>query len=147
MSSETRRLRTSSAGDEDAFIDECARPLCRNEFRRVVTAGRPQEYCDEFCRRQAGKELRRLKAKLSRYEALAQQTRIDVAAHGRASDRDGEHASTPANQRTAEDAVTKVEGILEVVGDQDAPYLRQLRALFEAVAPVVREGLRQSRSA
>src|SRR4051794_27801149 len=111
------------SGVEDEFIDECARPLCRNEFRRVVTAGRPQEYCDEFCRRQAGKELRRLKAKLSRYEALVQQTKTDVAAHGRGQDRDAVVSSTVDDHRRAQDAVVKAEGVLEVVENQDAPYV------------------------
>lgn len=147
MSVRTAGPRESTDGDEDDFVDECARPMCRREFRRAVTAGRPQEYCDEFCRRQAGKEIRRLKAKLARYEALAQQTRIDVAAHGRDSELGDIGSVTSVERRAAEDAVVKAEGVLDVVGDQDTPVLRHFKALFDAVAPVIREGRSRAQSA
>jgi hypothetical protein len=147
MATKTGSGPAASPNPDEQFVDECARPGCRGEFRRAVTAGRPQEYCNEFCRRQAEKELRRLKAKLSRYEALAAQTHTDIAAHGRAHERDDAQVAMGDEQRTAQDAVIKAEGILEVGTDEDAPYFRQLRSLFDAVAPFVTAAREHARSA
>ena len=124
------------AADSEDLVHYCARPNCRKEFRRAGGPGRRRAYCNDFCRRQAEKELRQLQARLARFEALADQARADIAAHGRDDD-----AAPIDPMRAAEDALARVEGALVFAGQSPDPAAQELRRLYEAVAPVIRRGM------
>jgi hypothetical protein len=76
---------------------------------------------------------------LAHFEDLVQKLRIDVAAYGRPDLEDGSEeklsVSLDAHQ-AAEDAVRRAAGAL-TFADPDDPAVRELRMLYEAVAPVV----------
>src|SRR3954447_5694780 len=101
------------AVDEDLqeLTDYCARPLCRTEFRRQVGRGRRQAYCSETCRRGAERELRQLRSRLSHFEGVVEQLRLDVAAFGR-SDTAGATVDEDTVRRTAEQAVARAGGVV-----------------------------------
>lgn len=122
-----------SAADSEDLVHYCARPNCRKEFRKATGPGRRRAYCSDVCRRLAEKEQRRLQARLARFEALADQARADIAAHGREDD-----AAPPDPMRAAEDALARVEGALIFAGQSPNPAAQELRRLYEAVAPVIR---------
>jgi hypothetical protein len=138
------RVRTANPSavgvDEPGLIDYCSRPSCRREFRRGLGPGRRQAYCSEICRRTAEREYRQLRARLAHFEDVVEKLRIDVAAFGRleAADDPGEEkgAIRPDTRRTAEDAVRRAAGALEFA-DPDEPAVRELRKLYEAIAPIV----------
>lgn len=117
--------------------DYCARPTCRRAFTRTAGPGRPQAFCSEVCRRAAEKELRQARSRLAHVEAVAEQLRIDIAAFGRASFADNDDDNSLHSHRAAADAVARVAGILAFLGDSPEPLARELRALHDAVAPVV----------
>jgi len=131
------RARAARA-DAEELPDFCARPACRQPFTRVTGPGRPQAFCSDMCRRTAERELRQTRARLTHFEALTDQLRADVAAFTRGSSDDVSPVSSQSAQRGAEDAVNRVAGILAFVGDSNEPLARELRHLFEAVAPVIR---------
>lgn len=126
--------------DMQELVDYCSRPKCREEYRRRVGPGRRQAYCSELCRRTAERELRQIRSRLLHFERVVEQLRIDVAAFGRSvteSDGDG-YDGAAEFRRKAEDALTRVAGILEFAQQQDDLLLRELKNLYTAVLPVVR---------
>lgn len=139
----TPRVRASNRSrrqpDAEALIDYCWRPSCRKQFLRAPGPGRRKEYCSELCRRAAEKELRQARARLAHFEALVQKLRIDVAAYGRPDIdevSDGELPVSLEAHQTAEDAVRRAAGAL-VFADSADPAVRELKMLYDAVAPVV----------
>jgi hypothetical protein len=123
--------------ESEELVDYCSRPRCRKEFRRA-SRGRRQEYCSEICRRTAEKELRQARARLAHFEGVVDKLRVDVAAFGRSDNVDGAVATDPTTGtwQVAENAVRRASGAL-VFAASDEPAVRELRALYEAVAPVV----------
>src|SRR6516162_5319570 len=98
--------RAEHVEEAEGLEDLCARPKCREKFRRTIGPGRKQAYCSEMCRRQAERDLRRNRALLAHFEHLVEMLRRDIAAFGKtdfdAVDNEGQ---PPDAQRTAEDAV------------------------------------------
>jgi len=130
------RRRPTRPSESQELPDFCSRPRCRREFRQSVGRGRPQDYCSEVCRRAAEKELRQLRSQLQHFERLVEELRINVAAYGRSA-RGDDAASVPLDaRRAAEDALTRVSGVLSFVGDSQEPLAGELRALYSAVAPL-----------
>lgn len=128
---ESRPSRGASADEREDAAAFCARPACRQEYRRVTQPGRPQEYCSELCRRTAEKEMRRLRSRLHHFEDVVDQTKIDLAAHGR-------HESPEID--AAARAVTALErtaGVLRFVSNSDDALADELWRLYEAVRPLV----------
>jgi hypothetical protein len=122
------------------LVDYCARPACREEFRRQAGPGRRQAYCSEFCRRSAERELRQARKRLAHFEGVVEQLRVDVAAFGRSAageDRDGV-ADPIDEQRKAEDALTRVGGVLAFAGQSHDPLIKELRDLHDAVTALIR---------
>ena len=112
----------------------CARPACRREYRRVTQPGSPQRYCSTVCRRAAEKEKRQLRARLAHFESVVEQTRVDLAAHGRADDAD---AFVIDSRAAASSAIGRAEGVLRFVADSGDPLVEELRLLYDAVKPLV----------
>lgn len=132
--------KAEAAGDDALeLIDYCARPLCREEFRRPAGPGRRQAYCSELCRRTAEKEVRQARSRLAHFEGVVEQLRTDVAAFGRSVDDDVADEGRTSNEqrRRAEDAVNRVGGILDFTRDSEEPMARELRDLYDAMAPLV----------
>jgi hypothetical protein len=128
----TKTIRQDEAQDVAAF---CARPSCRQEYRRVTQPGRRQAYCSPICRRAAEKEIRQLRARLTHFESVVEQARIDLAAHGRTDDEGDPSSSDPT--MTASKAVARAGGVLRFVGSSEDPLADELRALHDAVLPLV----------
>jgi hypothetical protein len=87
----------------------------------------------------AEKELRRLHTRLAHYEGLVRRLRIDVAAHGKPDTTEAPDKAGPLSleaRQTAESAVIRVGGVL-AFADRNDPAVRELRLLYEAVAPIV----------
>jgi len=122
---------------EDELVDYCARPSCRQEFRRSPGPGRKQAYCSEICRRTAEREYRKTAQRLAHFEGVVEQLRLDVGAFGRSTEEptDVHDAMT---HRAAEAAVARAGGVLLFLTDSTDQVAAELRALHEAVAPVVR---------
>ncbi len=129
--------------EAEELPDYCARPVCRRPFTRTTGPGRRQAYCSELCRRAAEKELRQTRARLAHFESLVDQLQVDVAAFGSSSRDSTEEDLTVDSRRAAEDAVTRVAGMLAFLGDSEDPCARELRQLHDAVAPVVLAGRRR----
>lgn len=124
--------------DPQELVDYCARPKCREEFRRSAGPGRRQAFCSEFCRRSAERELRQARARLQHFEELVVQLRGDVAAFGKSPGSGGpELDDVHLVQRDAEIAMARVAGILAFPGDGSDPVLQELRSFHDAVAPLV----------
>lgn len=126
--------------DVEELVDYCDRPTCRNEFRHRPGPGRRRAYCSEFCRRSAEKELRQVRSRLSHFEGVVQQLRIDVAAFGKAEDEAGLADDVVTAERNAEAALNRAEGALAFLADSTEPAAAELRRLYSAVEPVVRRG-------
>jgi hypothetical protein len=80
--------------------------------------------------------------RLAHYEGLVQRLRIDVAAHGKPDPTGMPSEEMPLSleaRQTAENAVTRVGGVL-AFADRNDPAVRELRLLYDAVAPVVVAG-------
>ena len=124
----------------DDLVDYCARPGCRREFRRGPGPGRRQAYCSDVCRRSAEREFRQVSQRLAHFEGVVQQLRTDVEAFGRSvSTDDLENGLVTSDQRrAAEDAVARVGGILAFLQESTDPLAVELRALHEAVEPVLK---------
>lgn len=123
--------------DSQELQDFCGRPACRQPFLKTVGPGRPQTYCSEICRRTAEREFRQARARLAHYEGVVDGLRADIAAFNLNS----EPAVTDTEasiRRSAEDAITRVEGVLTFIEHSQEPLARELRSLHEAVAPVIR---------
>jgi len=129
--SRVNRPDPEEASEVPAF---CARPSCRQEYRRASQPGRPQAYCSEICRRTAEKELRQLKARLTHFESVVEQARIDVASHGRGDDTSAPVAQT---QQNAAIAVARAEGVLRFTTGSTDPLADELKLLHDATAPLV----------
>lgn len=123
--------------DNQELQDFCGRPACRQPFLKTVGPGRPQSYCSEICRRTAEREFRQAKARLAHYEAVVEGLRMDIAAFNLASEPAATDTASDV-RRAAEDAVTRVEGLLAFIEHSQEPLARELRSLHQAVAPVVR---------
>ena len=129
----------SGEASDDSLVDYCARPACRNEFRRPSGPGRRREYCSETCRRHVQREYRQTSQRLVHFEGVVEQLRADVAAFGRdpeADDRDHEHAVRDLRQ-VAEEAIARAGGVVDFLADSDDPLAGELRALHAAVAPLL----------
>jgi hypothetical protein len=76
---------------------------------------------------------------LAHFEDLVEKLRIDVAAFGRPDPDEAGDDKLPLSldsRRTAEDAVRRAAGALEFA-NPDEPAVRELRRLYEAVAPML----------
>lgn len=119
---------------EEDLPDYCARPACRQPFTRTAGRGRRQAYCSEICRRAAERELRQTRARLDHYEHVVGQLRVDIAAFGADTNPDlGQAPDTTA----ASTAVARVGGILAFLENSEEPLARELRALHDAVKPLI----------
>lgn len=135
------RRRASEAAEPQELPDYCARPACRQPFTRVVGPGRPQAFCSEICRRTAEKEVRQLRSRLSHFEGLVQQLRVDLSAFNRGIDAQDEGAAVDdESRRQAENAVMRAGGVLSFVDDSANALAAELRQLYDAVAPVILAG-------
>lgn len=134
-STHPRRTRTEAAEPED-LVDYCSRPACRKEFRRAAGPGRRQAFCSEFCRRAAERELRQSRSRLAHFEAVVEKLRIDVAAFGRDDGEDLEPGILEIRSR-AHEAVARAGGALEFMDNRDEPPVRELRRLYDAIAPLL----------
>lgn len=132
----TASRRAQPAADAQELPDYCARPSCRAAFVKTVGPGRPQAFCSELCRRAAERELRQIRSRLNHFESVVEQLRVDIAAFGGKAGNDDDHANLDA-RRAAEDAITRVAGVLAFLGDSPDPVARELRDLHTAVAPIV----------
>lgn len=122
----------------DDVVDFCARPLCRREFRRAAGPGRPRDYCSDTCRRSAQKELKAAKLRLSRFEALVAQFRLDVAAF--TADSDPELLTQGSLRAHAVEAVAEARGALPFIARSDDPAARAFASLYDGVAPFLSTG-------
>jgi hypothetical protein len=117
--------------DTGGLVDYCARPVCRQEFRRRLARGRPQAYCSEGCRREAEKERRRAVSRLTHFQGLVEQHRVDVAAFGRGQgDPDDDVGDA---RQAAREAMREAGGLLRAPLDPDNHYAQVLRELYTAV--------------
>lgn len=139
-SARTRPLSSVKADvevDYEDLPDFCANPNCRQEFRRSSGPGRPQAYCREQCRRDAERDLRRLRARQVRFENVLTQVHADIAAHGRT---DAETSSLTSSLHDAEQALTRAAAVVRYASEGDPRLLDELRHLLEQVTPVIRGG-------
>lgn len=135
---------SDQAGDDDGVVlelhDRCARPRCRNEFKRSAGRGRRQQYCTEMCRGIAEKEYKQAKATVTQYERMLRDARYDLAAFGRAAD-DVIVPSTPEEQDAARDMalgeLQQARGAVQFARPDDEGVLDVLRRLVTAVGPVL----------
>jgi len=88
--------------------------------------------------------MRQLRARLAHFESVVEQTRIDLAAHGRADD-DPETQMIDARSGAAL-AVARAAGVLRFTASSDEPIADELRHLYEAVAPLLRNAKQSSTS-
>ena len=125
--------------ETEDLIDYCSRPNCRKEFRWAAGPGRRQAYCSEICRRAAERELRQARARLARFERIVRKLRIDVAAYGKPDNEEVGDEELPVSfdaRQMAETAVLRADGVLQFANPDD-PIARELRMLYEAVAPII----------
>lgn len=79
--------------------------------------------------------MRRLRSRLIHFEFVVEQTRIDLAAHGRDEDEEVVHGLDAS--RNAELALERTAGVLRFVSASDEPLADELRRLYEAVAACI----------
>lgn len=137
-SSAANRGQAGVLGDEERLEALCARPGCRKAFARGTGAGRNKIYCDDDCRHAARTELRRLRRRLEHWQNNVAQARADIAAYR--GDEDAHAVGDDDLQRTAEVAAARARAVLDFVGPGDERLLGELRALYEAIAPLVARG-------
>ncbi len=129
---------TPSSVSGEVLEFRCARPKCRNKFGRTLGPGRPKYYCSDECRLLARDEKRTIRARLESYEELVEQARGDLASYGRSGGDDEEATEQPELVgRRATEALIRVEGVLTFAPDSN-PLTRELRAIVEAVGPLLR---------
>ena len=132
---------TESPVDDGDFdlVDYCARPMCRKEFRQSVGRGRRRDYCSETCRRLADRDYKRAKATVEHFERLAERSRHDVRAFGRAADElDGDlMVGADVARERAGAAIARAQAVLQFAGDADPRLVGELRYLLEAVRPAL----------
>jgi hypothetical protein len=128
-----RGKRTGSASD---FPGWCARPACRNEFRRTVGAtGRPSDYCSPECQRLVHTERKAVAARVRRLEEMLRQARTDLdgfSAH------DLEKPLGSASHQRVEVALGKAGTALKYIAADNAG-MAELRELVDAVAALISE--------
>ncbi len=128
--------------DEDVvdLVDYCARPKCRQEFRQSAGRGRRRDYCSETCRRIADKEYKQARAWVEHFERLADRSRHDVRAFGRAADELDASLDLPADiaRERAAGGIARAQAVLRFAGNTDNPFAAELRELCEAITPAVR---------
>ncbi len=125
--------------EPEAVIDYCWRPSCREPFLRPAGPGRRKAYCSDTCRRAARNELRQARSRLAHFEALVEKLRIDVAAFGKPDPGEAADDEQPLSldaRQAAEHAVRRAAGAL-VFANRDDPAVRELKMLYDAVAPLV----------
>ena len=129
--------RAERAEEVESLVDFCARPQCREEFRRTVGPGRKQAYCSHFCRRSAQRELRQKRARLAHFERIVEMLRGDIAAFGKTDfDAADSESQSLDVRRATEDAVRRAAGVL-TFAKPDEPAVQELRRLYDAVASLV----------
>ena len=144
MSQATERLRPlpPQPGDDAGtdLVDYCARPLCRTEFRQSAGRGRRRDYCSEGCRRIADREYKQAKATVEHFEKLAERSRHDVRAFGRAADELDAATDVPTEVaiERARRGIDRAEAVLRFAVDRDDPFADELRALSESIEPALR---------
>lgn len=135
-------------GDEDQqqeaeefdFVDYCARPMCRKEFRRSAGRGRRRDYCSDICRRLADRDYKRAKAMVEQFERLARRSRHDVLAFGRSADEQGPaQVSEDIAFERAVGALGRAETVLSFASDADERLLMEIRRLCDAVRPLIEQ--------
>lgn len=130
---EGRGKRTGSATD---FPGWCARPACRNEFRRTLGAtGRPSDYCSSECQRLVHTERRAVASRVRRLEEMLRQARTDLdgfSAH------DLEKPLGSASHQRVEVALGKAGTALKYIAVDSAGML-ELGELVDAVAEFMSE--------
>jgi hypothetical protein len=119
--------------DPGDYPGYCARPSCRKEFRRVAATGRPGRFCSDNCRRVAQTEQRAAEAKVRHMEANLRQARGDLADFF-TGDMEGSHGDA---QHNAEVALAQPGAALRYISDSEVPGILELRALYEAVKPLI----------
>lgn len=117
----------------------CANPRCDEEFVRLLAPGRPKDFHDEDCRRNAEKDLRRIRAKLKHHERQAEQLRARAGSYIRTTvdDADVVDGPTDAQLQAARDAVLVVSGMVRFLPGHQGEFAKELLDLFNAVEPVV----------
>ncbi|NKY11209.1 hypothetical protein [Cellulomonas hominis] len=144
MSQATEPLHTVTATHADEtgtdLVDYCARPKCRTEFRQSAGRGRRRDYCSETCRRIADKEYKQAKATVEHFERLAERSRHDVRAFGRAADERDSTSDVSADVAVerAKGAIERARAVLRFAGDSGDAYATELRALSESIEPALR---------
>lgn len=126
--------------EEFDFVDYCARPMCRKEFRRSAGRGRRRDYCSDMCRRLADRDYKRAKAMVEQFERLAHRSRHDVLAFGRAADeQDPAQISEDVALERALGALGRAETILSFAADADQRLLTEIRKLCDGVRPLIEQ--------
>lgn len=124
--------------DVEGGIGRCARPSCRKEFRRTVTAGRPSRYCEESCRQKARTERKSAEAMLRHAEDLRRQARADLDVF----DADDADALLAADQMArAREALAAATAALRYIGGNSNAGIQELADLVSAVAPLIGAGV------
>ncbi len=130
------------ADDREAIdlVDYCARPMCRKEFRHSTGRGRRRDYCSETCRRLADRDYKRAKAMVEHFEALADRSRSDVRAFGRATDDLDDASDVPADvaRERATAGVARARAVLRFAEGSDPLLVAELRELCDALEPALR---------
>lgn len=127
----------STATDELELAGYCARPMCRNQFQQATGRGRPRDYCSDTCRRLADRDYKRARAIVAHFESLAERSRHDVAAFGRAQEElEATHPQAmPIDVNPAlAAALARADAVLEFFPDRDDRLLGELRALRDAAS-------------
>lgn len=76
-----------------------------------------------------------MRSRLSHFEGLVAQAKIDLAAYGRADGSVEVHGQSPTDD--AKLAVARASGALRFLHNRDDAAADELRRLYEAVAPVI----------
>lgn len=130
---------TDLSGSDIDLVDYCSRPLCRTEFRQSAGRGRRKDYCSETCRRLADRDYKRAKAMVEHFQRLAERSRHDLKAFGRAADEfdSREDLGDEVARERAFGAVGRARAVLQFVGDADSRLVAELTALCDGVAPLL----------
>ena len=131
-----------TADASESLQGVCARPACQQLFARVVGPGRPAQFCDENCRREAQRERRAARTRLAHYERQVKQLRAYCAALDVSVDEieDLETEATflsAAIVRRAEDAVAESRGMARFLRDSDDSVAIAFVELLDAVTPII----------
>lgn len=131
----SRRTRPTAkeSGSEDQ-VGKCARPACREEFRRTITAGRPNRYCGDDCRQRARTERRSAEAMVRHAEDLLRQARADLDVFD-ADDADAELGSDVTLR--AKIALGSATSALRYIKERDGAGVPELAELVAAVTPLL----------